>query len=96
VGGPPEAPPRHHRRLRPAEGSARVSAGKTQLALTFRRSNSTYRRMAVSAHLQGIVILEAIVTRTERSPTSVLRSVNPLPDREALAAVRQRRYCRWC
>ena len=49
--------------------------------------------MAVSAHLQGMVILEAIVdeegTVTE---VKVLRSVNPLLDREALAAVRQWRY----
>jgi protein TonB len=47
----------------------------------------------VQAHIQGVVILEAIVDRDGRvSEVKVLRSVNPLLDREAELAVRQWRY----
>ena len=48
---------------------------------------------AVAAHVQGIVILEATIGEDGTvAELKVLRSVHPLLDREALAAVRQWRY----
>jgi TonB family protein len=47
----------------------------------------------VSAHLEGVVILEAIVDRDGTvDEVKVLRSVHPLLDREAMLAVKQWRY----
>jgi protein TonB len=47
----------------------------------------------VDARLQGMVILEAIVDRDGSvAEVKVLRSVNPLLDREAVLAVKQWRY----
>jgi protein TonB len=58
-----------------------------------RRVEPTYPPIAVSAHLQGIVILEAIVDEEGTvTDVKVLRSVTPLLNHEALAAVRQWRY----
>jgi TonB family protein len=49
--------------------------------------------VAVSAHLEGLVILEAVVDRDGRvAEVKVLRSAHPLLDREALLAVRQWQY----
>jgi protein TonB len=67
--------------------------GQIQPPTLLRRIEPTYPPMAVSAHLQGMVILEAIVDEEGTvTDVKVLRSVNPLLDREALAAVRQWRY----
>jgi TonB family protein len=52
-----------------------------------------YPPTAVDARLQGVVILEAIVDRDGSvAEVKVLRSVNPLLDREAVLAVKQWRY----
>ena len=49
--------------------------------------------MAVSARLQGVVILEALVDREGTvADVKVLRSAGSVLDREALIAVRQWRY----
>ena len=57
------------------------------------RVEPAYPPMAVQAHLQGIVILEAVVDeRGAVKEVRVLRSVNPLLDQEAVRAVRQWRY----
>jgi protein TonB len=51
-----------------------------------------YPPLAVSAQVQGIVILEAVVDRNGRvEKVTVLRSI-PLLDRAAIEAVRQWRY----
>jgi len=94
VGGLPEAPPPPPPLPAPPAPRSPVRiGGQIQPPTLLRRVEPTYPPMAVSAHLQGMVILEAIVdeegTVTE---VKVLRSVNPLLDREALAAVRQWRY----
>jgi len=52
-----------------------------------------YPLVAVSAHLQGLVILEALVDRDGTvADVKVLRSAGSVLDREALIAVRQWRY----
>ena len=52
-----------------------------------------YPLVAVSAHLQGLVILEALVDRDGTvADVKVLRSAGSVLDREALFAVRQWRY----
>jgi protein TonB len=67
--------------------------GQIQPPTLVRRVEPTYPPTAVSARLQGIVILEAVVDEEGTvKDVKVLRSVNPLLDREALAAVRQWRY----
>jgi len=67
--------------------------GQIQPPALVLRVEPTYPPMAVSAHLQGMVILEAIVDAEGTvTDVKVLRSVSPLLDREALAAVRQWRY----
>jgi len=94
VGGLPEAPPPPPPPPPPAAPKAPVRiGGQIQAPTLIRRVEPTYPPMAVSAHLQGIVILEAIVDEGGNvKEVRVLRSVNPLLDREALAAVRQWRY----
>jgi len=67
--------------------------GQIQPPTLVHRVEPTYPPTAVSARLQGIVILEAVVDEEGTvKDVKVLRSVNPLLDREALAAVRQWRY----
>jgi protein TonB len=94
VGGLPEAPPPPPPPPPPAAPKAPVRiGGQIQPPTLTRRVEPTYPPMAVSAHLQGIVILEAIVDEEGVvKEVKVLRAVNPLLDREALAAVRQWRY----
>ena len=94
VGGLPEAPPPPPPLPPPPVPRVPVRiGGQIQPPTLLRRVEPTYPPMAVSAHLQGIVILEAIVDEEGTvSEVKVLRSVNPLLDREALAAVRQWRY----
>jgi protein TonB len=94
VGGLPEAPPPPP--LPPAFPAPKAPVrigGQLQPPTLVRRVEPTYPHMAVRAHLQGVVILEAIVDEEGTvKEVKVLRSVNPLLDREALAAVRQWRY----
>ena len=94
VGGLPEAPPPPPPPALPPAPRVPVRiGGQIQPPTLLRRVEPTYPPMAVSAHLQGIVILEAIVDEAGTvTEVKVLRSVNPLLDREALAAVRQWRY----
>jgi protein TonB len=94
VGGLPEAPPPPPPAPAPAGPRAPVRiGGQIQPPTLIRRIEPTYPPMAVSAHLQGVVILEAIVDEEGTvKEVKVLRAVNPLLDREAVAAVRQWRY----
>ena len=94
VGGLPEAPPPP-----PPPPPAPVQRGPVRVGGQIKpptlvhRVEPTYPPMAVSAHVQGIVILEAIVDAEGRvTDVKVLRSVNLMLDREAVAAVRQWRY----
>jgi protein TonB len=91
LGGLPEAPP-------PpppppvAKGPVRIG-GQIQTPALITRVEPAYPPIAVSAHLEGIVILEAIVGREGAvEEVKVLRSVHPLLDREAEIAVKQWRY----
>jgi periplasmic protein TonB len=93
VGGLPAAPPPPPAPPAPALSAPVRVGGKIQPPTLLHRVEPTYPPMAVSAHLQGIVILEAIVDEKGAvTEVKVLRSVNPLLDREALNAVRQWRY----
>jgi protein TonB len=94
VGGLPDAPPAPPPPPPPVAPKAPVRiGGQVQPPTLIRRVEPTYPPMAVSAHLQGVVILEAIVNEEGTvTEVKVLRSVNPLLDREALTAVRQWRY----
>lgn len=91
VGGLPEAPP-------PpppppvSRGPVRIG-GQIQAPTLVHRIEPYYPPVAVDAHLQGIVILEAIVDRDGTvAEVKVLRSAGALLDREALLAVKQWRY----
>jgi protein TonB len=74
-----------------ARGPVRVGGAITAPALVS-RVEPVYPRLAVSANVQGVVILEAVVDREGRvENVEVLRSI-PLLDDAATAAVRQWRY----
>ncbi|HEV8396239.1 MAG TPA: TonB family protein [Vicinamibacterales bacterium] len=95
VGGLPEAPPPPPPPPPPpAAPRAPVRiGGQIQPPTLIRRVEPAYPPMAVSAHVQGTVILEAVVDESGAvTDVKVLRSGNPLLDREALIAVRQWRY----
>lgn len=82
---PPPAPPLVDR------GPVRVGGAITAPALV-RRVEPKYPPLAVSAQVQGVVILEAVVDRQGRvEEVEILRSI-PLLDAAAVAAVRQWRY----
>jgi periplasmic protein TonB len=93
VGGLPEAPPPPP----PPPVSAprvpvRIGGQITQPAL-LKRVEPEYPSLAVKAHIQGVVILEATVGEDGNvTDVKLLRSANPLLDREAAIAVRQWRY----
>lgn len=58
-----------------------------------KRVEPEYPALAVKARIQGIVILEATVNEDgDVTDVRLLRSANPLLDKEAIAAVRQWRY----
>jgi protein TonB len=90
VGGLPEAPPPPPP---PAvRGPVRIG-GQIQAPTLVHRVEPYYPPVAVDAHLQGIVILEAIVDRDGTvAEVKVLRSASALLDREAVLAVKQWRY----
>jgi protein TonB len=90
VGGLPEIPPPPPP---PApRGPVRIG-GQIQAPTLLHRVEPVYPQVAVDAHLQGMVILEAIVDRDGTvAEVKVLRSANGLLDREALLAVKQWRY----
>ena len=90
VGGLPDvpAPPPPP----PQRGPIRTG-GQIETPELVHRVEPFYPPVAVSAHLQGIVILEAIIDRDGTvAEVKVLRSAGALLDREALLAVRQWRY----
>lgn len=93
VGGLPEAPPAPPPPPPAAPRAPVRIGGQVQPPTLIRRVEPVYPPVAVSAHLQGLVILEAIVDEDGVvTEVKVLRSVNPLLDREAVTAVRQWRY----
>ena len=81
---PPPAPPA-------PRGPIRIGGEIQQPALVY-RVEPVYPAFAVAAHIEGMVILEAIVNEEGRvEDLKVLRSIRVL-DQAALAAVRQWRY----
>ena len=81
---PPPAPP-------VARAPVRVGGAITTPALRS-RVEPVYPPLALRAHVEGVVILEAVVDRDGRvESVTVLRSI-PLLDAAAIAAVRQWRY----
>lgn len=93
VGDLPAPPPPPPPPPAPAPRAPVRVGGQIQPPTLVHRVEPAYPPTAVSARLQGIVILEAIVDEEGTvKDVKVLRSVNPLLDREALAAVRQWRY----
>ena len=93
IGGIPDAPPPPP--PPPAalpRGPVRVG-GQISEPTLLHRVEPVYPSAAVAARVQGIAILETIVDEEGRvTDVRVLRSANPLLDREAIAAVRQWRY----
>jgi protein TonB len=86
---PPPAPPAAPEAPR---APVRVGGGDLQAPALLYRAEPVYPDIAVRAHVEGVVILEAVVDREGRiEEVRVLRSL-PLLDRAALDAVRQWRY----
>lgn len=68
-------------------------AGEVHAPALLHRVEPIYPAIAVASRVAGVVILEATVNdRGIVDDVRVLRSVHPLVDQEALAAVRQWRY----
>jgi protein TonB len=90
LGGLPEAPPP------PPPSAPRAPVrigGQIQTPALLHRVEPVYPPFAVNAHLQGVVILEALVDENGNvAEVNVLRSATPLLDNAAVAAVRQWRY----
>jgi len=92
VGGLPEATPPPPPPPAVERAPVRIG-GKIDPPQLVRRVEPYYPPIAARAHIQGVVILEAIVDRDGNvSDVRLLRSANPLIDREAEIAVRQWRY----
>jgi protein TonB len=90
LGGLPEAPPPPPPAVR--RDPVRIG-GQIEEPKLLKRVEPIYPPIAVSAHVQGVVILEAIVDRDGRvEQVRVLRSVNSLLDKAAIDAVRQWQY----
>ena len=90
VGGLPEPPPPPP--LPETTPPIRIGS-KIQAPTLVHRVEPFYPPVAVSARLQGLVILEALVDRDGTvADVKVLRSAGSVLDREALIAVRQWRY----
>lgn len=67
--------------------------GEVKAPALLKRVEPLYPPLAVQAHLTGVVILEATVNEHGMvDDVRVLRSVNQIIDREAVAAVRQWQY----
>jgi len=91
VGGLPEAPPPPP--PPPAPTAPVRIGGQIKQPELLRRVEPEYPALAVKAHIQGIVILEATVGEDgDVREVKLLRSANPLIDREAELALRQWRY----
>ena len=82
---PPQAPP-------PPAAPVRVG-GEIKAPALLRRVEPVYPGVAVSAHIEGLVILEATVNdQGEVTEVRVLRSTSPLLANAALDAVKEWRY----
>ena len=92
VGGLPEAPPPPPPPPPAPKAPVRIGGQITQPQLV-KRVEPDYPALAVKAHIQGIVILEATVGEDgDVTEVRLLRSANPLIDREAEIALKQWRY----
>jgi protein TonB len=94
VGGMPEPPPPPPPPPpAPAPRAPVRIGGQITPPQLIKRVEPEYPALAVKAHIQGVVILEATVGEDgDVQDVRVLRSVNPLIDREAERALRQWRY----
>lgn len=93
IGGLPEAPPPPPPPPAPTpRGPVRIGGQIKQPELV-KRVEPEYPGLAVKAHIQGVVILEATVGEDGAvKDVKLLRAANPLLDREAETALRQWRY----
>ena len=93
VGGLPEAPPPPPPSPPPAPKAPVRIGGQIKQPQLVKRVEPDYPALAVKAHIQGIVILEATVGEDgDVTEVRLLRSANPLIDREAEIALKQWRY----
>jgi len=93
VGGLPEAPPPPPPPPAPTPRTPVRIGGQIKQPQLLKRVEPEYPPLAVKAHIQGIVILEATVSEDGAvTEVKLLRSANPLLDREAEIALRQWRY----
>ena len=94
VGGLPDAPPPPPPPPpAPAPRAPVRIGGQIQAPALLHRVEPIYPPFAVNAHLQGVVILEALVDEDGTvAEVKVLRSPSALLDNAALTAVRQWRY----
>ena len=93
VGGLPEAPPPPPPAPTAAPRTPVRIGGQIKQPQLLKRIEPEYPPLAVKAHIQGIVILEATVNEDGAvAEVRLLRSANPLLDREAEIALRQWRY----
>ena len=93
VGGLPEAPPPLPPAPTPTPRTPVRIGGQIKQPQLLKRIEPEYPPLAVKAHIQGIVILEATVNEDGAvAEVRLLRSANPLLDREAEIALRQWRY----
>jgi protein TonB len=93
VGGLPDAPLPPPPPPAPAPRAPVRIGGQIQAPALLHRVEPIYPPFAVNAHLQGVVILEALVDEDGTvAEVKVLRSPNALLDNAALTAVRQWRY----
>ena len=78
----------------PAENEEpRVIKGEVIPPVLIKRVEPAYPRAAVATRLEGLVILEAIITKTGTvEQVKTIRSDNPMLERSALEAVLQWRY----
>jgi protein TonB len=90
VGGLPEPPPPPPP---PADRPPIRIGGKVEAPALLHRVNPVYPPIAVSARLQGIVILEALVDRDGTvADVKVLRSAGAVLDTQAQIALKKWRY----
>jgi protein TonB len=93
VGGLPEAPPPPPPPPPSAPRTPVRIGGQIKQPELIKRVEPEYPGLAVKAHIQGIVILEATVNENgDVTEIRILRSANPLLDRAAESAVKQWRY----
>jgi protein TonB len=92
VGGLPEAPPPPPPPPAAPKAPVRIG-GQIKQPQLVTRIEPEYPPLAVKAHIQGVVILEATVNEEGKViEVRLLRSANPLIDREAELALKQWRY----